>query len=141
MLDLAKHPHLFTFFNGVFNGNSASTPFRMISNTSNICSGTTISTEQLSPHQILNPQENGLVRFQLHEVPMASDVKGAYHTILVDTQSSFLRLFFYQQNTPGCTQVSQSFGDTSAAIGLEIAIIKFVAAITLMAVSKFILEF
>ena len=80
MLDLAKHPHLFTFFNWVFNENNASTPYRMISNTSNICSGTTISTEQLSPHQILNPQENGLFRFQLHEVPMASDVKGAVLT-------------------------------------------------------------
>ena len=147
MLDLAKHPHLFTCFKWIYNGNRASTPYRMISNTLNISSGTTISTEQMSPHQILNPQENGLVRFQLHEVPMASDVKGAYHTILVDTQSSFLRLFFYWWNTPGCTQarifrqVSQSFGDTRAAIGLEIAIIKFVAAIALMAVSKFILEF
>ena len=83
MLYLANHPHLFTFFNWVYNGNSASTPYRMISNTSNISSSSTISTKQLSPHQILNPQENGLVHFQLHEVPMAADVKGAYHTILV----------------------------------------------------------
>ena len=80
MLDLANHPHLFTFFIWVYNGKSASTQYRIISNTSNISYSTTISTEQLSPHQILNPQENGIVRFQLHEVPMAADVKG--HTIL-----------------------------------------------------------
>ena len=85
----------------------------MISNTSNISSSTTIYTEQLSPHQILDPQENGIVRFQLHEVPMAADVKGAYHW----------------RNTPSCTQarifhqVSQSFGDTSAAVGLEIPLL------------------
>ena len=117
MRNLENKPHLFTFFNWVYNGNSTSAPYRMISNTSNISSGTTISTEQLSPQQILNPQENGLVRFQLHEVPMAADVKSAYHTIAVDVQSSFLRLFFYWWNTPACTQarifrqVSQSFGD------------------------------
>merc|ERR1711984_16609 len=60
ILQLSTTPHLFTFYNYVFNGNSQSTPYRMISNTSNIVAGTTISVEQLSPSQILNPQENSL---------------------------------------------------------------------------------
>ena len=147
MESLSSRPHHFTFYNWVFNGNSASTPYRMISNTCNISSSTTISTEQLSPQKILNPQENGLVRFQLHAVPMAADVKGAYHTIAVDIQSSFLWLFFYWWNTPLCSQacifsqVSQSFRDTSAPMGLEVPIIKFVAGVALLAVSKFLLEF
>ena len=146
VLDLVNQPHLFCFYNYVLNSNSASTPYRMISNTSNISSETTISVEQLSPQQILNPQESGLVRFHLFAVPLAADVRSAYHTILVDIQSSFLRLFFWWWDLPNCTQarifrqVTQSFGDTSAAIGLEIGIIKFVAAFAVLAISKFILE-
>ena len=80
-------------------------------------------------------------------VGLAADVKSAYHTIEVDVTSSFLRLFFWWNDLPTCKQarifrqVTQSFGDTSAAIGLEIGIIKFVAAIAVMAVTKFLLEF
>ena len=104
VLDLANQPHLFCFYNYVLNSNSTSTPYRMISNTSNITSETTISVEQLSPQQILNPQESGLVRFHLFAVPLAADVRSAYHTILVDIQSSFLRLFFWWWDLPNCTQ-------------------------------------
>ena len=147
ILELGSKPHLFCFYNYVVNSNSASTPYRMISNTSNVSSETTISVEQLSPQQILNPQESGLVRFCLFAVPLAADVKSAYHTIAVDFQSSFLRLFMWWADLPTCTQtrifrqVTQSFGDTSAAIGLEIGIIKFVAAVAVLAVTKFLLEF
>ena len=146
VLDLSSQPHLFCYYNYVLNSNSASTPYRMISNTSNVSSETTISVEQLSPQQILNPQESGLVRFQLFAVPLAADVKSAYHTIMVDTQSSFLRLFFWWWDLPTCSQarifrqVTQSFGDTSAAIGLEIGIIKFVATFAVLAITKHILE-
>ena len=147
ILALGSQPHLFCFYNYVINSNSASTPYRMISNTSNVSSETTISVEQLSPQQILNPQESGLVRFCLFAVPLAADVKSAYHTIEVDFQSSFQRLFFWWWNLPDCTQarifrqVTQSFGDTSAAIGLEIGIIKFVAAVAVLTVTKYLLEF
>ena len=98
--------------------------------------------EQLSPQQILNPQESGLVRFCLFAVPLAADVKSAYHTIEVDFQSSFLRLFFWWWNLPDCTQarifrqVTQSFGDTIAEIRL-----KFVAAVAVLTVTKYLLEF
>ena len=68
---------------------------RMISNTSNVSAETTISVEQLSPKQLLNPLENGLVRFQLLPVPLAADVKGADHTIEVDIQLTYLRLFHW----------------------------------------------
>ena len=116
ILQLSTTPHLFTFYNYVFNGNSQSTPYRMISNTSNIAAGTTISVEQLSPSQILNPQENSLIRFQLYAVPLAGDVKSAYHTIKVDTASTYLRLFFWWHDLPEATQarlfrqMTQSFG-------------------------------
>ena len=94
-LDLANHQHLFCFYNYVLKSNSASTPYKRILNMSNISSETTISVEQLSPQQILNPQESGLVRFHLFAVQLAADVQSAYHTILVDIQYSFLRLFFW----------------------------------------------
>ena len=95
ILNLGMQSHLFCFYNYVVNSNSASTPYRMISKPSNVSSETTISVEQLSPQQILNPQESGPVRFHLFAVPLAADVKSAYHTIEVDFQSSFLRLFFW----------------------------------------------
>ena len=41
ILQLATTPHLFTYFNYVYNSNSQSTPYQMISNTSNVSSGTT----------------------------------------------------------------------------------------------------
>ena len=119
----------------------------MISNTSNIAAGTTISVEQLSPSQILNPQENSLIRFQLYAVPLAGDVKSAYHTIKVDTASSYMRLFFWWHDLPGATQarlfrqMTQSFGDTSMACGLEVAIVKFICSIALLDVTKWILEY
>ena len=147
ILNLSSQPHLFTYYNYVFNANSQSTPYRMISNTSNIAGGTTISVEQLSPQQILNPQHTGLIRFQMYAVPLAADVKSAYHQIRVDVQSSFLRLFFWWWDLPQATkarvfrQVTQSFGDTGAAVGLEVAIVKFVCGVAVLAVTKWILEF
>ena len=71
--NLQFHPHFFTLFNYVENPNSVSTPFRLITNTSSVGSCTTISTEQLSG--LLNPQENSLIRFCLHSVPLVSDIK------------------------------------------------------------------
>ena len=56
--DLGELPHLFTQYNWVFNPNSESTPFHLITNTSAINSGTTISVEQMSPQKILNPMIN-----------------------------------------------------------------------------------
>ena len=147
LLGLDSVPHLFTLFNWVFNSSSASTPFRMISNTSNVSSCTTISTEQLSPHNILNPQENGLIRFSIHPIPLVADIQGAYHTIGVDEASSYLRLFFYWWDSPRCEkarvfrQVTQSFGDGGAAQGLEVGILKFVCTAAILMVSKFIIEF
>ena len=38
-------------------------------------------------------------------------------------------------------QATQAFGDTSAAFGLEVAILKYVVASALMLVSKYILEY
>ena len=38
-------------------------------------------------------------------------------------------------------QVTQSFGDTGAAVGLEVAIVKFVCGVAVLAVTKWILEF
>ena len=104
MMRLAETSHNFTFYNWVHNSSSAITPFRMISNTSSVSSCTTISTEQLSPTNVLNPQEHGLIRFCLYAVPLCGDVAGAYHTIDVDVASSYLRLFFYFWDLPGCSK-------------------------------------
>ena len=38
---------------------------------------------------------NSLVRFSLYEVPLCADIAGAYHCILVDHQTSLLRLFMW----------------------------------------------
>ena len=90
--------------------------------------------------------ENSLIRFSLYAVPLCGDIQGAYHTVKVDEISSYLRLFFYFWVPPKCSQprifaqTSQSFGDCSAAQGLEIAILKFVVAIAVYLVTKYILE-
>ena len=118
----------------------------MISNTSAVSSCKTISTEQLAPTNVLNAQENGIIRFCLFPVPLCGDVAGAYHTIGVDKASSLLRIFFYYWDPPECkhprlfTQTSQSFGDTSAAQGMEVAVLKFVVAVASLTITKFILE-
>ena len=146
IMHLEKTPHHCTFYNWVHNPNSNSTPFRMISNTSAVSSCTTISTEQLAPTNVLNPQENGIIRLCLFPVPLCGDVAGAYHTIGVDKASSLLRIFFYYWDPPECrrprlfTQTSQSFGDTSAAQGMEVAVLKFVVAVAGLMITKFILE-
>ena len=62
ILELAEKPHLFTQYNWVHNPGSQSTPFRVITNTSAINSGTTVSIEHMSPTQILNPMTNALVQ-------------------------------------------------------------------------------
>ena len=49
ILELAKTPYLFTQYNWVVSPGSASTPFRIITNTSSINGGTTVSVEQMSP--------------------------------------------------------------------------------------------
>ena len=61
ILALENTPHNCTYYNRVHNPNINSTPFRMISNTSAVSSCTTISTEQLFPTNVLNPQENGKI--------------------------------------------------------------------------------
>merc|ERR1711888_479097 len=143
---LENTPHHWTYYNWVHNSNSNSTPFRMISNTSAVSSCTTISTEQLSPTNVLNPQEHGIIRFSLFPVPLCGDISGAYHTIDVDTASSLLRIFFYFWDPPDCKhprlfrQTSQSFGDVPAAQGMEVAVLKYVAAIAVLMVTKFLLE-
>ena len=144
VLTLNTVPHHFCHYNWVYNSSSTSTPFRMVSNTSNVASCTTISTEQLSPANILNPHQHGLIRFSLHRIPLCSDVAGAYHTISVDEASSFLRLFFYWWDLPQCTkarlfrQTSQSFGDGGAAQGLKVAILKFVVATSILLVTRYL---
>ena len=92
ILNLGELPHLFTQYNWVFNPNSESTPFRLITNTSAINSGTTISIEQMTPQKILNPMLNSLVRFSLYSVPLCADVASAYHCLLVDSQTAPLFL-------------------------------------------------
>ena len=78
---------------------------------------------------------------------LAADIKSAYHTILVDLQSTYLRLFFWWSDLPECTkakiyrQLSQSFGDPGASCGLEIAILKFIVENAELDVTKFICEF
>ena len=100
----------------------------------------------MAPTNVLNPQENVIVRFQLFPVPLCGDIAGAHHTIEVDEASSFLRLFFYFWDIPECTQprifkkVSQDFGDLPAASGLETGILKFVLPAAIHPVTKFILE-
>ena len=101
ILKLGEQPHLFTQYNWVFNPNSESTPFRVITNTSAINSGTTISIEQMTPQKILNPMLNSLVRFSLYSVPLCADVASAYHCLLVDSQTALLRLFFWFHDVGG----------------------------------------
>ena len=147
ILGLADQAHNFTLFNYVFNGHSSSTPYRMISNTSSVSSGTTISTEMVSPDQSLNNMEGSLVRFRLHAVPLCGDIRSAYHCVHVDLKSTYLRLFFWWWDLPACKrsrifrQVTQSFGDTAASAGLEVAILKYVASHCKLDVDRFLTEF
>ena len=119
----------------------------MITNTSSINSGTTISVEQMSPSKVLNPMTNSLVRFSLYEVPLCADIAGAYHCILVDHQTSLLRLFMWFHDLDKLErgrvfkQQTQAFGDTSASWGLECGILKFVVTAAVLLVTKFCLEF
>ena len=143
---LSEVPNYCVFLNWVHNSNSSSTPFRMVSNTSAVCNQTTLYTEQMAPTNVLNPQENVIVRFQLLPVPLCGDIAGAHHTIEVDETFSFLRLFFYFSDIPECSQprifrkVSQGFGDLPAATGVETGILKFVLAAAIHPVTRFILE-
>ena len=77
ILELAETPHLFTQYNWVFSPGNTSTPFWMITNTSTINGGTTVSVEQMSPSKVLNPMTNSLVRFLLYEVPLCGNIAGA----------------------------------------------------------------
>ena len=144
--ELSSIPHHCVHFNWVHNSTFLSTPFWMVSNTSVVSNHTTLSTEQMAPSNVLNPQENVIVRFQLFPIPLCGDIAGAHHTIRVDTASSYLRLFFYYWDIPECTQprifrkTSQDFGDLPAASGLEIAILKFVVPAAKHKVTKYILE-
>ena len=148
ILKLSEQPHLFTQYNWVFNPNSESTPFRVITNTSAINCGTTISIEQLTPQKILNPMLNSLVRFSMYAVPLCADVASAYHCLLVDNQTALLRLFFWFHDVEGrlergkvYQQTTQAFGDTAAAFCLEVAILKYIVAYAVLSVSKYILEY
>ena len=93
ILELSEKPHLFTQYNWVHSPGSSSTPFRMITNTSAINGGTTVSVEQMTPSKVLNPMTNSLVRFSLYEVPLCGDIPSAYHCILVDDQTALFCLF------------------------------------------------
>ena len=91
---------------------------------------------------------NSLVRFSLYSVPLCADVASAYHCILVDSQTALLRLFFWFHDVEGklergkvFQQTTQAFGDTAAAFGLEVAILKYVVASVFLTVSKYILEY
>ena len=102
----------------------------------------------MSPSKILNPITNALVRFSLYQVPLCADIAAAYHNILVDGQTALLRLFYWFHDPRGrlergkvFKQATQAFGDTSAAFGLEVAILKYVVAAALMLVTKYILEY
>ena len=65
---LSEIPHCCVFFNWLHNSNSSSSPFRMVCNTSAVSNQTTLSTEQMAPTNVLSPQENVIVRFQLFPV-------------------------------------------------------------------------
>ena len=93
--ELSSIPHHCVHFNWVHNSTSLSTPFRMVSNPSAVSNHTTLSTEQVAPSNVLNPQENVTVRFQLFPITLCGNIAGAHHTIRVDTASTYLRLFFY----------------------------------------------
>ena len=133
-----------SYYNWVENPVSASTPFRLICNTSNTHNQTTMSVEQLTPDCVLNNMEAGLVRFQLYSIPMVGDIAGAYHCVEVDQQTAFLRLMHYFHDPPACNSPRifkrdrQAFGDPAAAIGLEISCIKFVAAVCILANPSFL---
>ena len=137
ILEFAETPHLLPQYNWVFSPG----------NTSTINGGTTVSVEQMSPSKVLNPMTNSLVRFSLYEVPLCGDIAGAYHCILVDHQTSLLRLFMWFHDLKTLErgrvfkQQTQAFGDTSASWGLECGILKFVVAAALLLVTKFCLEF
>ena len=147
IINLGSRPHNFCMFNHVFNDKSVSTPYRMISNTSAVSASTTISVEMMTPKKVLNSQVGSLIRFRLYPIGLAGDIKSAYHTILVDLESTYLRLFFWWADLPQCTkarifrQLSQSFGDPGASCGLELAILKFIVAEARLDVTKFICEF
>ena len=119
ILELSEKPHLFTQYNWVHSPGSSSTPFRMITNTFAINSGTTVSVEQMSPSKVLNPMTNSLVRFCLYEVLLCGDIASAYHCILVDEQTALLRLFHWFHDLGALQrgrvfkQSTQTFGDTS----------------------------
>ena len=77
---------------------------------------------------------------------MVADIAGAYHCVEVEQQTAFLQLMHYFHDPPISSSPRifkrdrQAFGDPAAAVGLEILCIKFVAAVFILAVSRFLIE-
>ena len=90
------------FLNYVENPNSSRTHFRLVCNTSNSHSQTTMSVEQMTPDSVLKNMEAGLIRFQLFSVPLVAYIQGAYWNIAVDAQTALLRLMHYFIDPPSC---------------------------------------
>ena len=114
----------------VYKPDSISTSVRLVNNTSVIAKAetTTLSIECPAVTKFINKLESCLIHFLLYDHPLAADLAYAYRQILVDEQTSYLRLCIWidQDDMPGCQdpiimrRVAWDFGDAAAGVALEI---------------------
>ena len=103
---LKGRPHHYTLHGIVYKPDSISTSVRLVNNTSVIAKAetTTISIECPAVAKFINKLESCLIHFLLYHHPLAADLAFTYRQMLVDEQTSYLRLcvWFDEDDMPGC---------------------------------------
>ena len=128
---LEVEPHNFCNYSIVKNERSLSTKYRLVSNSSTMNNGKSVSTMELVPKKSLNPLMNVLYSFLLYPVCLTADISKSYEAISTKESSNIVRLMvtvlkrdnylprIYKKKT-------LNFGDKSSSTFLEISILKFV---------------
>ena len=129
--NLNSKPHNFCNYSIVKNERSLTTKYRLVSNSSTMNCGKSVSTQEVVPKQSLNSLTSCIFGFLFLPVALISDITKAYEAILTDERDGDLRLMatsFKSDNYKLRVFKKNSllFGDRSSATFLEIGILKFV---------------
>ena len=142
--NLKNVPHNFCNYSIVANEKSLSTKFRLVSNSSTMNRGKSISTQELVPVKSLNSMMHCLYAFMVLQIPLTADISKAYEAIETTNNVGMLRLMVTTLASDNFKprifiKVTLNFGDKSSATFLEISILKFVVSECLKEVTKRIL--
>ena len=94
--NLPNKAHNFATYSVVFNPRSESTPVRLVTNTSALNNGMSISTAERYPKQSLNSILAVLWAFSILPTPSIGDLSKAYNQIKISERVSYLRMMVYQ---------------------------------------------